>query len=595
MANGQVVIVTGGSRGFGAAAARLIASRGNTVVATMRNPGRDAASVVEGLEDRIVPMELDVLDGEGCRAVVNEVVQRYGRVDALINNAGYGLFGPIEDVNEQELWRQVDTNVLGQWRMMQAVLPRMRAQGRGKIANVSSTAGRMPAAIIGMYCASKHAVEAMTESVRYELANTGVQVTLIEPGMFASDWQTSNLDVCETVREGKSAYQATVDRFLSNFQATAATRPGSASVGAAMADIVELEQRLPMRWPVGNDAVHMIPIHRELPDEVWQHLRHTNAFGNWRRPLYESAPPPPPPADWTWSRDNVVLITGASRGFGAAAARECAARGNTVVAAMRSPGRDGDDVASGFEGRIVPVELDVTDPAACERVVADAVARFGHLDVLVNNAGYGLYGPLEDFSEAEVRRELDTNFFGQWRMLKAVLPHMRGRRLGKVVNVSSLSGQIPSPLMSFYAASKHAVEAMSEALAEEVSPWNVQVTVLEPGMYRSDWQTTNLDVCERVRSGASDYQAGVSRSLENFRALAATRPGSDAVAAAIGDIVQLQQPLPMRWPIGNDVISLLQERRGLSDGAWERMVLEWGWGFAPGEVRPPSATGVRSG
>lgn len=587
MASDQVVIITGGSRGFGAAAARLIASRGNTVVATMRNPDRDGDAVAADYEGRIIPMQLDVLDTERCQAVVADVIGRFGRVDALINNAGYGLFGPIEDVSEEEIWRQLDTNVLGQWRMMQAVLPHMRKRGQGKIANVSSTAGVMPAPIIGMYAAAKHAVEAVTESLRFELANTGVQVTLIEPGMFASDWQTTNLDVCATVREASSPYQSVVDRFLANFQATAATRPGSASVGAAMADIVELEQRLPLRWPVGNDSVHMTRLHHATTDEQWDHYRRSDALNGFRRPLYQDDTAPPSPPDWSWARDNVVLITGASRGFGAAAARECAARGNTVVAAMRNPGRDAAAVVQGFEQAIHPVQLDVTDAPAVARVVDDAFARFGRIDAVINNAGYGLYGPVEDFTADEIRRQFDTNFLGQWRVAKAVLPHMRDRRLGKIVNVSSLSGRIPSPLMSFYAASKHAVEAMSEALAEEASPWNIQVTILEPGMYRSDWQTTNLDVCQAIRDGASDYQAGVERSLSFFRKVASTRPGSDAVGAAMADIVQLQQRLPLRWPIGNDVVEMLQERRALTDAAWERQALSWRWGFAADEVRMP--------
>jgi NAD(P)-dependent dehydrogenase (short-subunit alcohol dehydrogenase family) len=589
MADDQVVIITGASRGFGAAAARLIASRGNTVVATMRNPDRDGPAVVNGFEDRIVPAQLDVLDGAAAQRIVREIASRFGRIDALVNNAGYGLFGAVEDVSEEELWRQVDTNLLGQWRMARAVLPIMRAQARGKIINVSSTAGRMPAAVIGMYCASKHAVEAMSESLRFEVANAGVQVCIIEPGMFASDWQTSNLDVCAAIREVRSPYQATVERFLDGFRQTAATRPGSASVAAAMADAVELEQRLPMRWPVGNDAVHMLPIHKASSDELWQFLRQSGALGNWRRPLYENDPPPPAPPDWRWARDNVVLITGASRGFGAAAAREIASRGNTVIATMRNPERDAAAVAEGYADRIHPVALDVTDRSMVSAVVEEAIGRFGRIDAVINNAGYGLYGPVEDFTEDEVRRQLDTNFLGQWRVLKAVLPHMRARRLGKIVNMSSLSGQVPSPLMGFYAASKHAVEAMSEALAEEVAPWNVQATILQPGMYHSDWQTTNLDVCAAVREGRSDYQAGVERSLKAFRALAASRPGSDAVAAAMADIVQLQQPLPLRWPIGNDAIALMQDRKLLSDTAWERQAIGWGWGFAKDEVRTPAA------
>lgn len=587
MANEQVVIITGGSRGFGAAAARLLASRGNTVVATMRNPDRDGPEVVAGYEDRIHPVALDVTDAERCRAVVAEILDRFGRVDALINNAGYGLYGPVEDVGEEELWRQIDTNVLGQLRMMQAVLPAMRAAGHGKIVNVSSLAGRIPSAVIGMYSAVKCAVEAMSESARYELANTGVQVCILEPGMFASDWQTTNLDVAETLREGRSAYQQAADRYLANFRALAATKPGSASVAAAMADIVELEQRLPQRWPVGNDSVHGIPIYRDSSDETWRFLRHSGAFGGWRKPMYAGDPAPPPPPAHDWGSGNVVLITGASRGFGAAAAREIASRSNTVVATMRNPDRDGPAVVEGFEDRIFPVQLDVTDSAAVQRVVAEAIAQHGRIDAVINNAGYGLYGPLEDLTEDEVGRQLDTNFVGQWRVLKAVLPHMRERRTGKIVNVSSLSGQVPSPLMSFYAASKHAVESMSEALAEELEPFGVQVTILEPGMYRSDWQTGNLDVCEAVRNGTSDYTEGVRRALEDFRKLAATRPGSDAVAAAMADIVQLQQPLPLRWPIGNDCIAMIRDRRALSDEEWERRVRGWGWGFTKEEVRRP--------
>ena len=293
---------------------------------------------------------------------------------------------------------------------------------------------------------------------------------------------------------------------------------------------------------------------------------------------------PGPDDNWRWKDDNVVLITGASRGFGEAAAREIAVRGNTVVATMRNPDRDGAKVRAGFEDRIHVERLDVTDRRAVEDVVAWTIARFGRIDVVINNAGYGLYGPFEELSEEEVRRQLDTNVLGQWRVLQAALPHMRRAGHGKVVNVSSLSGQVPSPLMSFYAASKHAVEAMSEALADEVGPWGVQVTAIQPGMYRSDWQTTNLDVCATYRQGRSAYARGVKRSLEQFRALAATRPGSDAVGAAMADIVQLQQPLPLRWPIGDDALRVIQLRRTTPDEEWERRLREAGWGFAPPEV-----------
>jgi len=226
-------------------------------------------------------------------------------------------------------------------------------------------------------------------------------------------------------------------------------------------------------------------------------------------------------------------------------------------------------------------------------VVAAAVSRHGRIDALVNNAGYGLWGPIEALSEEELRRQFDTNFVGQWRMVSAVAPYLRDQRWGKIINVSSLSGRVPSPMLAPYAASKHAVEALTEGLREELVASGVSATVLEPGMYASDWQTAGLDVCEEVRTGRSAYTAATRRALDGFRRLAATRPGSDAVAAAIADIVQLQQPPPLRWPVGEDCVRMLRDRARLTDDEWERLMRSQGWGFAPGDVA--DATGAADG
>ena len=576
--NEQVVLITGASRGFGGEAARRIAARGNTVIATMRNPERDGPAIVAGLEERITPVRLDVTDAGAVERVVGETLARFGRIDALINNAGYGLYGPIEEVSETQVWRQVDTNVLGQWRLAKAVLPAMRAQGAGKIVNVSSLAGRVPGAWLGMYAAVKHAVEGMSEALRFEVGHAGVEVCILEPGMYVSDWQTGSLDVAAPQLEGRSAYQESVDAALANFRARAKTRPASGSVGVAMADMVELEQPLPMRWPVGEDSTHLIEARMNATEAGWEALRRGSTLRTWRRPGEQRG------MERDWGGESVVLITGASRGFGAAAARECAARGNLVAATMRDPDRDGEAVRQGFEERIATFALDVTEPESIGAAVATVRERFGRIDVLVNNAGYGLYGPLEDLSEDECRRQLDTNLLGPWRMLKAVLPTMREQGWGKVVNVSSLSGQVPRALRGMYAASKHAVEAMSEGLADEVAPFGVQVTVLQPGQYRSDWQTRGLDVCAAVREGRSAYQPGVERLLEEFRAVAATRPGSDAVGMAIADAVQLQQRLPMRWPLGEDALRLIAARRTTPDDVWERERRAEGWGLTADDM-----------
>jgi NAD(P)-dependent dehydrogenase (short-subunit alcohol dehydrogenase family) len=575
----QIVLVTGASRGFGAAAARKIAERGHTVVATMRNPERDGGDVRAGFEDRIETPTLDVTDVDGVRAVVDATLERHGHIDVLVNNAGYGIYGPAECGTEAQLWRQLDTNTLGPWRLVKAVLPSMRARGQGKIANVTSLSGRIVAPMLAHYAATKFALEALSEGLRFEVGGLGIQVCIVEPGMYASDWQTGNLDLAESV--DPEAYGELMETRLEGFRALAATRPGSASVAAALADIVDLAQPLPMRWPVGHEASRQIPLRASLTDEQWDHLRTTGALGAWRLPLHAAASAP---AAHDWSSSNVALVTGASRGFGAEAARELARRGNTVIATMRDPPRDATSVVSGFEQHIHPVRLDVTDQAAVTSVVADCVARFGRIDALINNAGYGLWGAVEDLSEAEMHRQFDTNFVGQWRLVNAVAPHMRAQRYGKIVNVSSLSGRIASPLLAPYSASKHAVEAMSEGWRDELVAWGIEVTILEPGMYKSDWQTASLDVCEALRTERTPYLRGAKRALDGFRALARTRPGSDAVAAAIGDIVQLRQPLPLRWQIGEDCLRMIRDRAKATDEEWEARMRAAGWGFDPGDV-----------
>lgn len=268
----------------------------------------------------------------------------------------------------------------------------------------------------------------------------------------------------------------------------------------------------------------------------------------------------------------VTLITGASRGFGLAAAEELTARGHPVIATMRNPARDAANLAGIDPDLVEIIRCDVTERDSIAAAVEAGLARFGRIDALFNNAGYGLYGPVEDLSDDEVLRQLDTNFVGQIRLAQAVLPTMRAQRHGKIVNVSSLAGRIVAPLMGLYAASKWAVEAMSEALRYEVSRWGVDVTILEPGMYASDWQTTNLDVAAAVREGRSPYQQSAELALHTFRTRAATRPGSRSVATAVADIIELEQQLPMRWPVGEDTIQQIRLREAMTDLEWEARV-----------------------
>ena len=284
-------------------------------------------------------------------------------------------------------------------------------------------------------------------------------------------------------------------------------------------------------------------------------------------------------------QEQVVFVTGASRGFGQAATQELVQRGHRVVATMRDPERDGPDLLGNTWGadsdgngaavkrdQVAITRCDVTDRESVDAAVAFAYDTFGHIDVVYNNAGYGLYGMIEELEDEEVHDQFDTNVLGQIRVIRAALPRMREREKGKVINTSSLAGRLSGPLTGLYAASKHAVEAMSEAVRLEVAGSGLQVTILEPGMFVSDWQTSSLAVSRVVREGRSRFQQVVDETLEAFRARAATRPGSRAVAVAVADIVELEQPLPMRWPVGEDTHELIALRNASTDSQWEEIL-----------------------
>ena len=200
--------------------------------------------------------------------------------------------------------------------------------------------------------------------------------------------------------------------------------------------------------------------------------------------------------------------------------------------------------------------------------MATTLERHGRVDVLVNNAGYGVYGPVEDLTDAEMHAEFDTNLFGQIRMAQAVLPHMRARRHGRIINVSSVSGRVVVPAMGLYGASKHAIEAVSEALRFETGRWGIEVGMIEPGGYATDI-VGGLQLVERIREGTSVYQDVVETQLAAFSAGIQSRPGPRTVGVAIADMVELEQPLPLRWPMGNDVHEAWARRDRLTASQWE--------------------------
>lgn len=199
--------------------------------------------------------------------------------------------------------------------------------------------------------------------------------------------------------------------------------------------------------------------------------------------------------------ERTVLITGCSSGIGRATAQAYLDEDWTVYATARNEGDLGDLAALGAEIR----ELDVTKPAQCRTVVEEIVAEQGRLDVLVNNAGYAQFGPLEDVSPRDLHAQFDVNVYGPHRLIRAVLPHMREAGEGTIVNVSSVSGRIATPGMGAYSGSKFAIEAMSDALRAEVAQFGIDVVVVEPGPVETQFDERARDEVETLDgSGAYD-------------------------------------------------------------------------------------------
>ncbi len=241
----------------------------------------------------------------------------------------------------------------------------------------------------------------------------------------------------------------------------------------------------------------------------------------------------------TVNNSAVWLITGCSSGFGSEFARAALRRGFCVVATARDPHKIADLVA-GNETKAKALALDVTSADQMRRAVVEAEGAFGRIDVLVNNAGYGYMAAVEEGEENGVRALFETNFFGLAAMIRAVLPGMRARRHGAILNISSVGGLRGLAGSGYYAATKFAVEGLSEALAQEVEPLGIHVMLVEPGPFRTDWGGRSLQQSPNV---IGDYEETAGRRRRQVPLYSGTQPG-DPARAAEAVINALQSPAP---------------------------------------------------
>jgi NAD(P)-dependent dehydrogenase (short-subunit alcohol dehydrogenase family) len=247
------------------------------------------------------------------------------------------------------------------------------------------------------------------------------------------------------------------------------------------------------------------------------------------------------------------FITGASSGFGAAFARYALSKGHNVVATARDAARLQALVAEA-PVRVLALALDVNRPGDAKAAIEAAIARFGRIDVLINNAGYGIVGAVEETPEEELRAVMETNFFGAVAVTRAALPTLRAQRSGAIVNVSSLGGQLSLAGYGPYSASKFALEGLSEALALEVAPFGVKVLIAEPGAFRTDFAGPAL----RHMPTMEAYQESVGPVRDFTVRMNATQEGDPMKAAAAIDQALSAENTPLRLQLGRDCVTMVR-------------------------------------
>jgi NAD(P)-dependent dehydrogenase (short-subunit alcohol dehydrogenase family) len=265
----------------------------------------------------------------------------------------------------------------------------------------------------------------------------------------------------------------------------------------------------------------------------------------------------------------VWLITGSSRGLGRALAEAVLAVGHKLVATARDPAQLA-DLVERYGDQVRSCALDVTDPQAAGNAVEAAVRAFGRLDVLVNNAGYGNIGSIEDTSHEDIRAQIETNLFGVINVTKAAIPLMREQRSGHIIQLSSVGGRVGAMGRAAYSAAKWGVEGFSEVLAKETAPLGIKVTIVEPGGFRTDFAGSST----KLNEGRPEYATTVGAAARFQRDYDGKQPGDPAKAAVvIIQIATMDQP-PLRLLLGSDAVRVVEQAdlaRFEADKKWREL------------------------
>ncbi|TDA65999.1 MAG: SDR family oxidoreductase [Chloroflexi bacterium] len=235
--------------------------------------------------------------------------------------------------------------------------------------------------------------------------------------------------------------------------------------------------------------------------------------------------------------NKVVLITGCSTGIGRDLAQRLSQSGYIVVATARN--------VENMDGLITTLKLpiDVTDPESIQNAIAATLKRFGRIDVLVNNAGYAQVGAIEELTDNQVRQMYEVNVFGAMRMIRAVVPHMRQQKTGRIINISSIAGKMVTPVNGSYSSTKFALEALSDALRLELAPFDIQVILVEPGAIKTNFdQTVHAHADEIVSNPASPYRSLYLKYQQVSERMRGQEPGPEAVSKVIQQALESSRP-----------------------------------------------------
>jgi NAD(P)-dependent dehydrogenase (short-subunit alcohol dehydrogenase family) len=261
-----------------------------------------------------------------------------------------------------------------------------------------------------------------------------------------------------------------------------------------------------------------------------------------------------------------ILITGASSGIGKETAKLFQAKGWNVVATMRSPETD---TELGELENILVTKLDVLDPSSIDQALKEGIARFGQIDVLLNNAGYGAYGVLESFSREQIIRQFDTNVIGLLDVTKALLPHFRSNKSGIIINISSIGGKMSFPLGTLYHGTKFAVEGISESLRYEVQEFGGKVKIVEPGAIATDFTGRSLDFSND--ESMTEYQPIVGKLLAATQAMF----GEASPASVVADVIYeaaTDGTDQLRYAAGEDAKAIIAQRQHADDAAFTSVI-----------------------